>query len=35
MQFPLEAQTEFWKQMVPDWSLSLPEPNPTVPAGPN
>ncbi len=32
MQFPLEAQTEFWKQMVPDWSASLPTPNPTVPA---
>jgi hypothetical protein len=32
MQFPLEAQTEFWKQMVPDWSASLPVPNPTVPA---
>ncbi|MCJ2010978.1 esterase [Methylobacterium sp. J-076] len=32
MQFPLEAQAEFWKQMVPDWSASLPVPNPTVPA---
>jgi pimeloyl-ACP methyl ester carboxylesterase len=32
MQFPLEAQGEFWKQMVPDWSASLPTPNPTVPA---
>jgi len=32
MQFPLEAQTEFWKQMVPDWNPSLPTPNPTVPA---
>ncbi len=32
MQFPLEAQGEFWKQMVPDWSASLPSPNPTVPA---
>src|SRR6185436_16602536 len=32
MQFPLEAQAEFWKQMVPDWSASLPTPNPTVPA---
>ena len=32
MQFPLEAQAEFWKQMVPDWSSSLPVPNPTVPA---
>jgi hypothetical protein len=32
MQFPLEAQAEFWKQMVPDWSASLPVPNPTVAA---
>lgn len=32
MQFPLEAQAEFWKQMVPDWSRALPTPNPTVPA---
>ena len=32
MQFPLEAQAEFWKQMVPDWLNSLPTPNPTVPA---
>ena len=32
MQFPLEAQSEFWKQMVPDWNASLPTPNPTVPA---
>ena len=32
MQFPLEAQGEFWKQMVPDWSSALPVPNPTVPA---
>ncbi len=32
LQFPLEAQTEFWKQMVPDWIDSLPIPNPTVPA---
>jgi pimeloyl-ACP methyl ester carboxylesterase len=31
MQFPLEAQGEFWKQMVADWSASLPTPNPTVP----
>lgn len=31
MQFPLEAQAEFWKQMVPDWLFSLPTPNPTVP----
>ncbi|MEY3872305.1 MAG: hypothetical protein RLZZ296_1300 [Pseudomonadota bacterium] len=32
MQFPLEAQAEFWKQMVPDWLNTLPTPNPTVPA---
>ena len=32
MLFPLEAQAEFWKQMVPDWLASLPTPNPTVPA---
>lgn len=32
MQFPLEAQAEFWKQMVPDWSNALPTPNPTIPA---
>jgi len=32
MQFPLESQAEFWKQMVPDWSASLPTPNPTVSA---
>ncbi len=32
MQFPLEAQGEFWKQMVPDWLNALPKPNPTVPA---
>ncbi len=32
MQFPLEAQGEFWKQMVPDWIATLPTPNPTVPA---
>jgi hypothetical protein len=31
MQFPLEAQGEFWKQMVPDWSEALATPNPTVP----
>jgi hypothetical protein len=30
MQFPLEAQAEFWKQMVPDWIGTLPTPNPTV-----
>ncbi len=32
MQFPLEAQGEFWKQMVPDWLNAQPTPNPTVPA---
>jgi pimeloyl-ACP methyl ester carboxylesterase len=32
LQFPLEAEAEFWKQMVPDWIESLPTPNPTVPA---
>jgi pimeloyl-ACP methyl ester carboxylesterase len=32
LQFPLDAQTEFWKQLVPDWIESLPTPNPTVPA---
>lgn len=28
MQFPVEAQAEFWKQMAPDWNASLPTPNP-------
>jgi pimeloyl-ACP methyl ester carboxylesterase len=32
MQFPLAAQTEFWKQMVPDWTYGMATPNPTVPA---
>jgi pimeloyl-ACP methyl ester carboxylesterase len=32
LQFPLDAQAEFWKQMVADWIESLPTPNPTVPA---
>jgi hypothetical protein len=32
LRFPLAAQGEFWKQMVPDWIESLPTPNPTVPA---
>ncbi|MCK8783456.1 hypothetical protein M0638_03550 [Roseomonas sp. NAR14] len=32
MLFPLSAQAEFWKQMVPDWLNTLPTPNPTVPA---
>ena len=31
MQFPLEAQGEFWKQMVPDWLNTLPTPDTTVP----
>jgi len=30
MQFPLDAQAEFFKQMVPDWIGTLPTPNPTV-----
>jgi len=30
MQFPLESQQEFWKQMVADWIGTLPTPNPTV-----
>jgi len=29
MMFPLDAQGEFWKQMVPDWNYSAPSPNPT------
>jgi len=32
MQFPLQAQEEFWKQMVANWNATLPQPNPTVPA---
>jgi pimeloyl-ACP methyl ester carboxylesterase len=32
LRFPLAAQGEFWKQMVPDWLNALPTPNPTVPA---
>jgi pimeloyl-ACP methyl ester carboxylesterase len=32
MKYPLEAQAELWKQMVPDLSRALPNPNPTVPA---
>ena len=32
LQFPLEAEAEFWKQMVPDWIEALPTPNPTIPA---
>lgn len=31
-QFPVEAQAALWQQMVPDWSASLPAPNPSVPA---
>jgi hypothetical protein len=31
-QFPVDAQAALWQQMVPDWSASLPTPNPTVPA---
>ncbi len=30
MLFPLEAQAEFFKQMVPDWIATLATPNPTV-----
>lgn len=30
LQFPLDAQDEFWKQMVPDWNQALPTPNPTI-----
>jgi hypothetical protein len=32
MQFPLQAQEEFWKQMVADWNGTFAPPNPTVPA---
>jgi hypothetical protein len=32
MRFPLQAQEEFWKQMVVDWIATLPAPNPTVKA---
>jgi hypothetical protein len=32
LRYPLAAQGEFWKQMVPDWSNAVPTPNPTVPA---
>lgn len=32
MRYPIAAQSEFWKQMVPDSINSLPTPNPTVPA---
>jgi len=30
LQFPIEAQNELWKQIVPDLAPSLPTPNPTV-----
>ncbi len=32
MRFPLSAQAEFWKQMVPDWNFSVGAPNPSVTA---
>lgn len=32
LRYPITAQGEFWKQMVPDSSANLPTPNPTVPA---
>jgi pimeloyl-ACP methyl ester carboxylesterase len=32
LQFPLEAQEEFWKQMVPDWNYGMTPPVPTVKA---
>ena len=32
MRYPLAAQEEFWKQMVPDSINNLPTPNPSVPA---
>ena len=31
MLFPLEAEAELWKQLIPDWWADLPTPNPTVP----
>lgn len=34
MRFPLAAQGEFWKQMMPDSLAALPTANPTVPALP-
>ena len=30
-QYPTEAIDEFYKQLVPDYSVALPNPNPTVP----
>jgi pimeloyl-ACP methyl ester carboxylesterase len=32
LQYPLDAVAELWKQLVPDWTFSLPTPNPTVAA---
>ena len=32
LQYPLDAMGELWKQIVPDWTFSLPTPNPTVKA---
>ena len=32
MKFPLDAQAELWRQMVPDWLNALPQPNPTITA---
>ncbi len=29
--YPVEAEAELWKQLVPDWWADLPTPNPTVP----
>jgi pimeloyl-ACP methyl ester carboxylesterase len=30
VRFPIEAAADLWRQVVPDWSLSLPQPNPTI-----
>lgn len=32
LRFPVAAAAELWKQIVPDWNASLPQPNPTVAA---
>ena len=32
LQYPLEAEAELWKQLVPDYTIALGRPNPTVPA---
>jgi pimeloyl-ACP methyl ester carboxylesterase len=32
MRYPLDAQGEFWKQMVPDWLNAAPQPTPTIAA---